>query len=80
LGIAKNLYRHLTRLSYIPYDVAMKAKEIKKIQFGGYTKRDYREIRRKIKRIDKDEIAGGRLVFWNPHKVHKLGSTPRHRY
>ena len=32
----------------------MKNKEIRKIQFGGWSKRDYREIRNYIKRIDKE--------------------------
>ena len=49
----------------------MKAKEIKKIQFGGWTDRKYKEIRERIKRGDRKEfeIAGGRSVSPNPHKV-----------
>jgi hypothetical protein len=34
----------------------MKAKEIKKIQFGGWSKRDYKEIREKIKQRDDKEF------------------------
>ena len=29
----------------------MKNKEIKKIQFGGYTKRSYKEVRQKVKKL-----------------------------
>lgn len=49
----------------------MKNKEIKKIQFGGWNKMNWKELRKEIKRRDvKDlEIADGGLVSKNPHKV-----------
>lgn len=38
------------------YGENMKNKEIKKIQFGGYCKNDYRAIRRKIKFIIEKDL------------------------
>lgn len=44
----------------------MKAKEIRKIQFGGWSKRDYKEIREEIKRRDKKEFIN-LLVSQSPY-------------
>lgn len=41
----------------LSYDVFMKSKEIRKIQFGGWSKRDYKEIREKIKHIDREDFV-----------------------
>lgn len=46
----------------------MKNKEIRKIQFGGWSKRDYKEIREKIKRRDKKEYGDGVMVAQTPPK------------
>jgi len=45
------------------HGVAMKNKEIRKIQFGGWSKRDYRFIRRDIERRDKKEFEENQKIY-----------------
>lgn len=40
----------------VAHDGIMKNKDIRKIQFGGWTGRKYREIRAKIKKWDKQNL------------------------
>lgn len=45
-----------TQPTMFNHGVTMKNKEIKKIQFGGYVKQDYKFIRSKLRRLEEKEL------------------------
>ena len=48
---------HHVRVPTMSFNGEMKNKEIKKVQFGGWTKRSFKEIRRNIKRRIEKELG-----------------------
>lgn len=53
----------------------MKNKDIRKIQFGGWSKRPFREIRNKVSVMEKDEFMSELEDRPEPYRTHKRKKT-----